>query len=323
MPITAADMSEVHVAVAVIRRGNTVLIARRPDDAHQGGLLEFPGGKVEPGETVQAALVREILEETGLSLGADDLEPVIRIRHDYGDKRVLLDVWGAGNVTGEPIGLEGQEIGWKPVGGLRDEDFPAANRPIIRALKLPGVYAITGPHSSPLHGLQQLKRQLLQHRPELVLLRAPWLTTEAYAGFAEAASELCAQHGCKLMLHGRADLAVRCPGAGLHLPWSQAQVLSARPVPANQLLAVSCHNAAEVAHAIAIGADFVTLSPVQPTATHPGAEALGWQAFRDITEHSPIPVYALGGLGEGDLGHARQQGAQGLAGIRFWWDPAI
>ena len=88
----SASHKTVHVAVGVIIRDGRVLIARRPDTAHQGGLLEFPGGKVEPGETVQQALCREIAEETGLVLTEDSLEPVIGIRHDYGDKCVFLDV---------------------------------------------------------------------------------------------------------------------------------------------------------------------------------------------------------------------------------------
>lgn len=312
-------MAEIHVAVGVICRADKVLIARRPDHAHQGGLLEFPGGKVEPGESVQEALVREVFEETGLHLPTAELQPVIQIRHDYGDKQVLLDVWSAVGISGEPEGREGQTVGWMSLEALQDNDFPAANRPIIRALKLPATYAITGPVESLSAGLQRLESQLQLHRPQLVLLRAPGLPTEAYSELAEAAQGLCKQYGSKLMLHGRSDLASRLPVAGLHLPWSQAQELSARPVSEAQWLAVSCHTAAEVAHATAIGADFVTLSPVQPTATHPGADVLGWQAFREITGHSAVPVYALGGLGESELGQARQCGAQGVAGIRFWW----
>lgn len=89
-------LPEVHVAVGVIIRDGRVLIARRPEHAHQGGLLEFPGGKVEPGETVQQALVREIAEETGLKLIESALQPVIGIRHNYGDKRVF---WTFGRPT--------------------------------------------------------------------------------------------------------------------------------------------------------------------------------------------------------------------------------
>ena len=133
----SANRKTVHVAVGVIVRDGRVLIARRPDTAHQGGLLEFPGGKVEPGETVQQALCREIAEETGLVLTEDSLEPVIGIRHDYGDKCVFLDVWSSHSAQGEPEGKEGQPVSWLAPEALKDEEFPAANRPIIRALRLP------------------------------------------------------------------------------------------------------------------------------------------------------------------------------------------
>src|SRR6056297_1402461 len=90
---SGAGVKEVHVAVAVIVRDGRVLIARRPGHVHQGGLLEFPGGKVEPGEGVQQALARELLEETAVTVAPESLEPLIGIRHAYGDKQVFLDVW--------------------------------------------------------------------------------------------------------------------------------------------------------------------------------------------------------------------------------------
>lgn len=143
----------IHVAVAVIVRQGRVLIARRPDHVHQGGLLEFPGGKVEFGETVQQALVREIAEETGLQVPEDSLEPVIGIRHDYGDKRVFLDVWKTTRAQGQPEGREGQPVDWLKPSELADTDFPAANRPIIRALNLPTRLALSGAMVSWREGL--------------------------------------------------------------------------------------------------------------------------------------------------------------------------
>ncbi|MDC0664068.1 Nudix family hydrolase [Marinobacter sp. SS21] len=312
-------MAEVHVAVAVIRRGERVLIARRPDHVHQGGLLEFPGGKVEPGETVQAALVREIHEETGLVVAPDSLRPVIGIRHDYGDKRVFLDVWSTAAVTGEAHGREGQEVGWLPLADLRDADFPAANRPIIRALNLPHRYAITGYFDEIGAGLLRLERALARHRPGMVLLRAPWLPAPAYRQFAEAGLALCQAAGAAVMLHGRAEYG-HVPGvAGVHLPWREAAALSERPLESGWLLAVSCHNAAELRQAMALGADFATLGPVQPTASHPDAQPLGWERFRQLVAGVAVPVFALGGTGPGDVGCSRERGGQGIAGIGYWW----
>ena len=100
-------MSELHVAVGVLTDANgRILIARRPPELHQGGLWEFPGGKVEPGETLQCALVRELKEELGVTVKAT--EPLLEIRHDYGDREVFLDVHRVIAWQGEARGMEGQ-----------------------------------------------------------------------------------------------------------------------------------------------------------------------------------------------------------------------
>ena len=123
----------VHVAVGVISDGATgILIARRAQDAHQGGLWEFPGGKVEAGETLQDALRRELLEELAIEVRA--CEPLLAIEHDYVDKSVLLDVWWIDAFDGEPHGREGQPLRWADIKELRELEFPEANVPIIAAI---------------------------------------------------------------------------------------------------------------------------------------------------------------------------------------------
>ena len=320
MSASEARVNEIHVAVAVIVRDGRVLIARRPDHVHQGGLLEFPGGKVEPGESVQAALVREIAEETSLRVPEDSLEPVIGIRHDYGDKRVVLDVWETRAAEGEAKGCEGQPVEWLAPAQLRDEDFPAANRPIIRALRLPRQLAITGEASDPDQAVARLQTGLGIARPPLVVLRASTMSAQAYQELAAKAVPVCEKAGAALIVHGGPEVFRTTPGArGLHLPWREAAGLSARPVPGSVWLGVSCHDRQEIDHASAIGADYVTLGPVQPTETHPGAPTLGWPAFADLVSTAGLPVFALGGLSSSDLQEARQRGGQGIAGIRFWW----
>lgn len=315
----------IHVAVGVICRGDRVLIARRPDHVHQGGLLEFPGGKVEPGETVQAALIREIREETGLSLSAAELSPLIAIRHDYGDKTVLLDVWQAASCGGEPEGREGQQIKWRDPLELADQDFPAANRPILRALRLPSRYAITGEAAGPEDYLQRLQHGLPGSGLSLCLLRAPELKPRHYQELvSQAIRPADWNSGVQWMLHGAASLMMEFPqAAGLHLPWREAKLHSRRPIDAGHLLAVSCHSAEEIQHAINIGADFITLGPVKPTRSHPGKAALGSEDFRALVAWAPVVVYGLGGLDTGDEPEMREQGAQGFAGISYWWPGAL
>lgn len=323
MAATEHPVREIHVAVGVIVRDGRVLIARRPDYVHQGGLLEFPGGKVEPGETVQQALVREIAEETGLSLPETSLEPVIGIRHDYGDKRVFLDVWRTSETSGEPEGREGQPVHWLEPDQLRDEDFPVANRPVIRALRLPGVLAIIGAMTSPGDGVASLEAGLGQLKAAgagCVVLRAPELAPEDYIRFATEAVAFCAESGLTPILHGSSRIFDAVPGAGgLHLPWREAATLAERPVPASVWLGVSCHDAEQLAHAVALGADYATLGPVQPTQSHPERPAMGWARFESLVARATLPVYALGGLGPEERARACRSGAQGVAGIGFWW----
>lgn len=320
MSASETRVKEVHVAVAVVVRDDQVLIARRPDHVHQGGLLEFPGGKVEPGESVQAALVREIAEETSLRVPEASLEPVIGIRHDYGDKRVFLDVWETRSAEGEAVGCEGQLVEWCSPEELRDEDFPAANRPIIRALRLPRQLAITGPASDLDQAIERLRDGLSAARPSLVVLRATAMGGPDYLALAASALQVCEAAGTALIVHGGPEVFSATPGAhGLHLPWREAVRLSARPVPADVWLGVSCHDRREIDKAMAIGADYVTLGPVQPTDSHPDAPNLGWLAFSDMVSEAGLPVFALGGLSPEDLPEARQRGGQGIAGIRFWW----
>jgi 8-oxo-dGTP diphosphatase len=135
MPNTAVK-KQIHVVVGVIRNTNgAILIALRHPDAHQGGLWEFPGGKVEPNETVPVALARELEEELGIAVLQSDCQPLIKIHHDYGDKQVLLDVWWVTDFDSEPSGREGQPLRWVAVSELVDYAFPAANAPIVKAIQ--------------------------------------------------------------------------------------------------------------------------------------------------------------------------------------------
>ena len=126
-------MALVTVAVGILIDGaGRVLVTRRAPDAHQGGLWEFPGGKVEADETLLEALTRELREELGVSVEA--AEALMVLEHDYGDKQVRLDVHRVTRWSGEPRGLEGQPLAWQPPAQLRHWTFPAANRPILERL---------------------------------------------------------------------------------------------------------------------------------------------------------------------------------------------
>ena len=137
-----ADSSVIHVVAGIIRNPQgQILLAKRPQHLHQGGLWEFPGGKCEPGEQAFAALQRELHEELGIAVRS--AQPFIRIPYNYPDKRILLDVWQVNDYAGEAFGKEQQTIVWVSDAELERFAFPAANRPILTALRLPDTCLIT------------------------------------------------------------------------------------------------------------------------------------------------------------------------------------
>ncbi|RLA53446.1 MAG: 8-oxo-dGTP diphosphatase MutT [Gammaproteobacteria bacterium] len=127
-------MQVVHVAVGVILdQDRNILLTRRAPQSHQGGLWEFPGGKVETGESLELALTRELREELGIVIGRSSA--LLEVRHDYTDKAVLLDVHVVWEFTGEARGLEGQPLAWVAAEELAQYPFPAANVPIVDAVR--------------------------------------------------------------------------------------------------------------------------------------------------------------------------------------------
>lgn len=294
-----------------------VLIARRPEQVHQGGLWEFPGGKVDAGETLDIALKRELREELAVSVGTT--EPLIRIRHDYPDKSVLLDVHRITHFEGTPRGNEGQPVRWVTPQDLGDYQFPAANRPIISSLTLPDRMLISG-DADLFPAFMAKVENALAAGVRLFQLRRPDLTDESYRELAQEVAALCSQWKARLVCNRSAEVWARLPeGTGLHLNRWQLARSENRPVPDSVLLGASCHNLEEVRRACGLGVDYLTLSPVLTTRSHPHAVPLGWDRFAEWVEEATVPVYALGGMSVGDVSAARIRGAQGIAGIGFGW----
>ena len=132
-------VNSIHVAVGVIINAmDEVLVAYRPKNKDQGGLWEFPGGKKEKNESIESALEREFLEEIGIQLKS--YSPMLKIKHDYKEYSVILDVWMITGYSKIPVGAEGQTLEWRQVQSLNFKDFPEANKKIIRLLKSRGAY---------------------------------------------------------------------------------------------------------------------------------------------------------------------------------------
>ncbi len=312
--------NRIHVVAGVIRdaRGR-VLLARRTRGRDLAGLWEFPGGKVEPGETPEDALSRELEEELGIRAVA--AAPVIRVPQQYPDKRLLLDVRHV-QFTGTPKGLDGQALVWSPPETLARYPMPPADRPVVAALLQPDRYLVTPEPSEDGEAWLQGLQQALEGGATRVQLRAPLAAPARWEPLAARAVALCRDSGAEVLVNGDAGLA-RTLGVGLHLRSSQLQDSSRATVAALRErglpVAASCHDAAELQRAQALDCDFAVLGPVARTASHPGVDGIGWDGFAHAREHASLPVYALGGLQPGDIAEARQHGAQGIAAIRGLW----
>ena len=323
MQNTEADCAEkqevVHVAVAVIK-GNDgrILLARRPDDKHMGGFWEFPGGKVEPSEDIRVALRRELQEE--LAIGFSDMKPLITVRHEYPGKTVLLDTWEVSGIEGEPVGNEGQPIRWVYPEQLPELEFPPANRPIIAAARLPEQYMITGRFEQEKELFDKVDRAVASGI-ELIQFRAHWLDPEVYLVLAEVLSNRLRDKSVTLIVKGELKLLETSWCHGLHL--TSRQLLSLKlPIQkrTDQWLAASCHDESQLQQALNSDIDFVTLSPVLPTQTHPEAIPLGWERARELTRETALPAFWLGGMNPKFLKQAKNLGAQGIAAIGAYWN---
>lgn len=312
--------NSIHVAAAAIfGQDGRLLIAKRPEHVHQGGLWEFPGGKLEAGESVEQALCRELEEELGIR--PLRYRPLIQVPYRYPDKTVLLDVWRVLAYSGAAEGKEGQPLRWIEPAALVGSEFPAANRPIIDALQLPDRYLITGAFDHQDDFLARLQ-QALQAGVPMVQLRAGALERPAFIELARRSLALCRRFNARLIVNGDPLLDQPLDVDGIHLSAAQLKRIDAETLEPwrGKWIGASCHNEVELQRALDIGARYVSLSPVQPTASHPGAAAMGWERFQALVEQVPIPVYALGGMQSTMIEQVVQCGGQGIAAIREFWD---
>lgn len=314
------DSGQLQIAVGVILDAHRarVLVARRPAHLRHGGMWEFPGGKQEPGESMDNALRRELREELNLHVVA--ARPFMRVPFDYPDVRVHLHVWVIDEWQGEPRGMQGQEHEWVPVAALQDRAFPEANLRIIAALQLPQLYLITPDLSHYGEEFFSATRSLLGAGVRLLQFRSRRLAAAERPQVLDRLASLCRATGARFMINGSAAEVLACGARGLHLTAARLMELEVRPLPRSFLIGASCHDAEELRQAEKIGADFAVLGPVARTCSHPGAPPLGWSGFTQLTGRGrQIPVFALGGLGPRDMTAAHQAGAWGLAMISAVW----
>jgi 8-oxo-dGTP diphosphatase len=309
--------TRVEVAAAVVlREDGRFLLGQRPAGKVYAGYWEFPGGKIEPGEAPLAALERELHEELGITVRA--AHPWLTRDYDYAHAAVRLRFFRVREWSGELHGREQQRFSWQLPHAVSVDPLLPANAPILRALRLPPVYGIT--HAQEL-GIPEFMRRLeraLASGLRLLQVREKGMTREALHRFATDVTAAAHAQGARVLINGNAELARAVGADGVHL--TAAQLAQTRERPAFDLVGASCHDAAELARARDIGADFAVLGPVAPTPTHPGAAGIGWERLAELVKDSPVPIYALGGLRSGDLETAWRSGAHGISMMRGAWN---
>ncbi|WP_169798129.1 NUDIX domain-containing protein [Moraxella oblonga] len=313
------------VAVAVLRYGELLLLATRLDHQHQGGKLEFVGGKIEQGETPNHALIREVNEELGLDIKDNVMTKLGRINHDYGDKIVQLfvyQIWLTDeqylDFKDKNMGNDGQHIGFYEKEILNQtERFPTANAPILNWLALPSAIVIS-------HALSVFKKQTDWLDCYLSLSKDCTLIVRTQADHqinAELINALSSQRGDLRLIVPLQDITNSPNIMAVRLTQNELMELdlSSDELPKLPII-ISCHDVISIQKANLLANTHpvmaILLSPVKATATHPDTPHLGWENFAKLAQFSDVPVIALGGLSPSDIEMAYQHGAVAVAGIR-------
>ena len=293
----------IDVAIAILLYQNKVLVGWREAKQHQGNKHEFPGGKVEEGETPLAACRREIYEEVGI--GLHEWHAFDVIVHEYDDVIVKLHLFHAVVPTALLNEIQ-QPWSWYSREELLNLNFPKANLAIIQRLYWPHQIKI----SAQLDDLAQLKQdQLLYWRVEG--------TQQQLTELAKRSVEHLSQLIVNVDIFEQLNLIQQQAISAIHLKQPQLMALKPGDLQIGKRYIAACHDLASMQQAQNIGCDAILLSPVLPTATHPEAVALGWEQFKCWVSQVDIPVFALGGMQAGDLAIAKEQGGYGIAGMRF------
>lgn len=318
---TATTVPEpVHVALGIARNpANEVLIARRPEGKVRAGQWEFPGGKLDRLESAADALVREWREELDVAIAVDGGS--YTLTYQYPDITVILHVFEGVRLLGDPRPREGQEIRWVAVDALDVSGFVAADRYVVTRLQLPRRYLLSNVRALGREDWLGRVDQALARAPALVQLREHDLPDDAYASLAAALERRCDQYRAPLLFNRGVSWVAGRTSGGLHVSALGLEALTGRPLPRPRWVGASCHTLAQLRHAERLDLDFATLSPVRPTASHPGAPGMGWAEFEAQVRAVAIPVFAQGGLEECDLECARGHGAHGIAMLRAPWRP--
>lgn len=294
-----------------------VLLTKRPNNVHQGGRWEFPGGKKQNNESTDEALIREMKEE--INIDVINNRRIKRFIYNYADRNLEIDARIIEKWSGDIRSRESREIKWVDLKELEKVNFPPANKEIIRAVQLPDTYCITPNLNRYDHRFIERIENIIKTGIRLIRFRSTNLAGNKRYDYAGQILEKCRRYGCLFIYDGTPEEVVELGADGLHMDSVGLLRTEARPLGKHLYVAVSCHNETEIRKASSIDADFCLLAPVKDTPSHPNSEPLGWTGFSRLARLSNIPVYALGGMRAEDLDDARLHNAHGLAMISGLW----
>ncbi len=313
-----ANQEYIHVVVGIVKNArHEILVSQRKADTHLGGLLEFPGGKVEKHESPTDALHRELFEE--LNINASSFTPLIQIPYNYPSKKVLLDAFLVNDYSGKAISKEEQNIFWKPIDSLYDNIFPAANFGMIRAIKLPNKFLVTPSYSNDSKFLEKFESIISKKSIQIIQLRSHELADQEYRRLAKECAGLCVNNDVKLILNRDERCVSDLNVAGLHLTSERLLKARKRPLESKYLVGASCHNLEEIQHANKLGVDYIFIGPVLEKPQSEKSTILDWDGFTKLVNSCQVPAYAIGGVGLNHLDKSILFGGQGIASIRALW----
>ncbi|WP_297484582.1 Nudix family hydrolase [Ferrovum sp.] len=312
------------VAGILLNGRGDYLLAQRPPGKAMAGFWEFPGGKVEAGETLRQALDRELSEELGIRVDCASLW--MTRQFDYPHARVAVSFFRVLAWAGEPRPCEFQTLGWFDPAGILPEGLALlpANIPLISALSLPPVYGVTRAWELGEERMLTVIGEACARGLRLLQVREKSWSLERISDFVQRIRQRTQPWPLRILVNGDPELAQRTGADGVHLPARFLGILKDRPTL--PWVGASCHSRGELEQAQGLGVDFAVLGPVCPTQTHPAAQPLGWSGFTALRQESALPVYAIGGLNGLALSRAIRQGAQGIAvmrGLEDWGEEKI
>ena len=300
----------IEVVVGVIHNDSKeIFISRRKKNQFMSGYWELPGGKVENNEDLSSALKRELFEEIGIKIEKFSL--IQTIHQQYSERIIDLSIYVIDKYSGTPVGKEGQDFSWCSIEKFKEYKLLPTMWKIIKRLSLPKSYWIT-PDNHNSNSVFEECNQRLSERVKIIQLRSKSQLDKAYI---DNFNKLCQLNQAKLVLNmPHIDFDEPCDG--WHLTSIELMTTSTREFPDDKLFGASAHSLIEAKHAEKISVDYISLSPINETPSHPQTQILGWEKASEIIIQCKVPIYLLGGMDKDSMDKALSIGAQGIAGIR-------